>query len=72
MSATILNPKLFCKNLGINYKDVEFIKCESIFPVKNRLIHYSPVGSLSFKNKSNNESISFKYLSNFLVGLSSL
>ncbi len=52
MSATILNPKLFCKNLGIKYKDVEFIKCDSIFPVKNRLIHYSPVGSLSFKNKA--------------------
>lgn len=51
MSATILNPSLFCKNLGINYNDVEFIKCESVFPVENRLIKYKPVGSMSFKNK---------------------
>lgn len=52
MSATILNPKLFCKNLGINYNNVEFIKCSSNFPVENRLIYYKPIGSLSYKNKN--------------------
>lgn len=52
MSATILNEKVFCKNLGIDLKDVEYIRCESTFPVKNRLIHFNPVGSMSFKNKN--------------------
>ena len=36
---------------GINFNEVEFIQCESKFPVENRLIHYTPVGSMSYKNK---------------------
>lgn len=51
MSATILDYKIFAKDLGLNLKDVEYIECDSNFPVENRLIHYIPVGSMSFKKK---------------------
>lgn len=66
MSATILNPQLFCKNLGINFNEVEFIKCESKFPVENRLIHYTPVGSMSYKNKTSTMPKLIKTIDNIL------
>ena len=52
MSATILNFELFCKNLGIDIDQAAYIKCDSKFPVENRLIHYTPIGSMSYKNKN--------------------
>lgn len=52
MSASILNYKCYVKDLGLNIEDVEYIECESQFPVENRLIHYLPVGSMSFKSKN--------------------
>ena len=52
ISDTILNPELFCKDLGIDYKKAEYIKCESKFSIENRLIHYTPIGSMSYKNKN--------------------
>jgi len=51
MSATVLNCKSYVKDIGLDEKLVEYIECDSVFPVENRLIHYSPVGSMSFKNK---------------------
>lgn len=51
MSASILDYKTFIKDLGIDGSLVEYIECDSVFPVKNRLIHYAPVGSMSFKMK---------------------
>ena len=51
MSASILDYKTFCEELKINLNDVEYIECDSIFPVENRMIHYMPVGSMSYKEK---------------------
>lgn len=51
MSATVLNWKVFIKNLGINEDNVEYIECECQFPVENRPIYYRPVSSMSYKNK---------------------
>ena len=51
MSATILNYKSYIKDIGLEENLVEYIECDSVFPVENRLIHFSPVGSMSFKNK---------------------
>jgi len=48
MSATILDPKVFAKSLGI--KDYTYIEVPSTFPQKNRMAISIPVGSMSFKN----------------------
>jgi len=52
MSATVLNKNEFCDELGINPNDAIYISTDSIFPVENRLIHFTPVGSLSYKEKN--------------------
>lgn len=51
MSGTILSAKIMAECLGINKEDYEFISIDSQFPVENRLIHYKPSGSMSYKNK---------------------
>jgi len=51
MSATVLSADIMCDSLGINKKDVTFIKLPSTFPVENRKIHYMPAGSMSYKSK---------------------
>lgn len=66
MSGTILNTKIFCKNIGINPSEVEFIKCDSVFPVENRLIYYNPIGSLSYKNKEKTIPSLIKTIDNIL------
>lgn len=52
MSATILNKQQYCRKIGLDLDDVEYLEYESEFPLENRLIHYMPVGSLSWKNKA--------------------
>jgi len=52
MSASILDKESFIKNLGISEEETEYIECDSIFPVENRLITYLPIGSMSMKNKA--------------------
>lgn len=47
MSATILDKDIFCKSLGIPEDNTEFIRIESPFPLKNRMVHYLPVGHMS-------------------------
>lgn len=47
MSATILDKQVFCASLGLNSKDVEFLRIESPFSIKNRTVHIMPVGSMS-------------------------
>ena len=50
MSATIINNDIFCESLGIEKKDIAYLNIQSPFPVKNRPIHFIPVGSTSKKN----------------------
>jgi ATP-dependent DNA helicase DinG len=50
MSATILNSKEFCRNVGLNYDDVKFIQVPSDFPIKNRLIYPLNIAYLNFRN----------------------
>jgi Rad3-related DNA helicase len=52
MSATILNKEQYCKKLNLDYDEVAYFEYESEFPIENRLIHFLPVGSLSWKQKS--------------------
>jgi Rad3-related DNA helicase len=50
MSATIVDKDVFCTSLGLDQKDVAFLSIPSPFPVKNRPVHYIPVGSMSKNN----------------------
>ncbi len=49
MSATLVNPRQFCKDLGFDPKDAEMYEIDSTFPVENRLIKYTPKGNVTFK-----------------------
>jgi Rad3-related DNA helicase len=53
MSATILGPRVFARNLGIEIEDLGFKRFNSDFPVGNRPVIFDPVGSMSFKNIDN-------------------
>lgn len=47
MSATILDHKLFCKWLGIDYEDVFALRIKSPFPASKRPVHLKLVGNMS-------------------------
>ncbi|MGZ7118448.1 MAG: helicase C-terminal domain-containing protein [Methanobacterium sp.] len=47
MSATILDHRLFCKWLGIDYNDAYPIKIKSSFPASRRPVYIKPVGNMS-------------------------
>jgi ATP-dependent DNA helicase DinG len=51
MSATILNPKAFCRSVGLAYdKEVKFIQVKSDFPIENRPIYPMNIAYLNFNN----------------------
>tara|TARA_R110001592_G_scaffold188358_3_gene433505 strand:+ start:11365 stop:12942 length:1578 start_codon:yes stop_codon:yes gene_type:complete len=50
MSATIINKDAFCEVLGIDKNECSFISVPSPFPIENRPIFVSPIGSMSMKN----------------------
>lgn len=52
MSATVLNKNEYCKNLGLSLDDVEYISVDAIFPKENRLIYFTPIGSMTYNNKA--------------------
>jgi len=47
MSATILDHRLFCKWLGIDYKEAYPLKIKSNFPASSRPVYIKPVGNMS-------------------------
>jgi len=49
MSATILDHRIFCKNLGIPPDQVYFLRIPSTFPPENSPIYYKNIGKMSFK-----------------------
>ncbi len=51
MSATVLSKEEYCKSLGISEQETEYISCDAIFPVENRLIYYDPIGKMSYNEK---------------------
>lgn len=50
MSATVVDKDTFCKSIGLDPNQVDYIDISSPFPVENRRVHYLPVGSMSMKN----------------------
>jgi Rad3-related DNA helicase len=51
MSATLLSAKVVMSSLGISASDAFAMRFGNRFPIKNRPIFVTPVGSLSFKHK---------------------
>jgi len=49
MSATVVNKDAYCRTIGLNQQDVEYIYLQSPFAVENRKIHYIPSGSMSMR-----------------------
>lgn len=47
MSATILDHRLFCKWLGIDYNEAYSLKIKSNFPASRRPVYIKPVGNMS-------------------------
>jgi ATP-dependent DNA helicase DinG len=47
MSATILDHRLFCKWLGIDYDEAYSLKIKSNFPASSRPVYIKPVGNMS-------------------------
>jgi ATP-dependent DNA helicase DinG len=56
-SATILDFQTFMRNLGISRDDAQILAVDSEFPVKNRPIFYTPVGSMSYNDGRKNDHI---------------
>ena len=53
MSATILNPRAFCRSVGLVYdneKEVKYIQVKSDFPIQNRPIYALNIAYLNFNN----------------------
>lgn len=50
MSATIINKDAFCEVVGIPKDQCAFITMPSPFPIENRPIFVSPIGSMSMRN----------------------
>jgi Rad3-related DNA helicase len=50
MSATVISKENFCKMLGLDPKEVGYIKLASPFPIENRPVNYFPVGGMNAKN----------------------
>ena len=55
MSATILDHKVFCRNIGLNPDKVKFIRIPSDFPVEHRPIIPLNVVYLNYTNLQSNE-----------------
>lgn len=51
MSATIISPRQFARDLGLDPEEVEFIDLPSTFPPERRPIHVFYVADVSHKNK---------------------
>lgn len=49
MSATVLDHKGFCRDLGIDISDVAFLSLDSDFPIENRMVAYLPQMKMNAK-----------------------
>lgn len=51
MSATILSPNIIYESLGIDPSEAFAYRMKNRFPVENRPIYFTPIGSMSYKSK---------------------
>ena len=52
ISATVQSKELYCKCLGLDEKEVEYIQVGSVFPPENRPVVFAPVGSMAYAKKA--------------------
>lgn len=52
MSATMLAPDQFARDLGLEEGDYDWLELPSSFPAENRPIRYRPAGSMALKQRS--------------------
>lgn len=50
LSATIIDKNIFCKSIGLDASAISYIRIPSPFSVKNRPVHYLPVGKMSLSH----------------------
>lgn len=50
MSATVVDKEVFCRTIGLDPKQVAFLRIPSPFPIENRPIYFLPVGKMSMDN----------------------
>lgn len=65
-SATILNHKIFCRAIGIDPDETEFIQIESDFPKEKRLIKKRYAGAMSYTKKAETMPIMIRKLDEIL------
>lgn len=51
MSATILNPSIFSKNIGLKNEETAYVSVPHTFPVENRMVHLDYAGLMDYKNR---------------------
>lgn len=72
MSATIINHKSYCKDLGIDYDNSSFLSIDSEFEPKNRPVYFAPVMKMNAKWKdSENTSKRIEMIENIISILNS-
>lgn len=52
ISATMPSKELYCRCMGINESQLEYISVGSVFPPENRPVHFVPIGKMSFNEKA--------------------
>ena len=52
ISATVQSKELYCKCMGLDPNEVEYIQVGSVFPPENRPVVFAPVGSMAFAKKA--------------------
>ena len=51
MSATIISPKQFARDLGLKQADIEFIDLPCTFPAERRPVYFAPMADMTHKSK---------------------
>ena len=51
MSATIVSPRQFARDLGLDEDDIEFIDLPCTFPAERRSVHFAPMADVTHKSK---------------------
>jgi Rad3-related DNA helicase len=51
MSATIIDPEQFARDLGLQQVEWEWLELPSSFPKRNRPVFYRPAGSMAFRHR---------------------
>lgn len=57
MSATFPEFSIYCRLLGINQTESQYIELPSPFPIEHRPIHYEPIADMSYKSQRDSNAV---------------